>query len=256
MGEVLSALPEMLGGFFGSLVPFWAGAKPEARLPARTASEEERALADHVLASANRAELAERLEALVVSDEWGVILDARTRRANAATEVKLPDALDVVSLERALGKTATDVCSAGYDLCRTFVHELGSIVATFPTIPKVEEPPLSASGRRPLGSPRVRTMGDLLYLAELPRGFRRWLFAFLKTMAAQQVIARAEERAGRLEPWLAMTLAETYRDAWRDVLADLRPLKGPDAQAVVERGFAEAKTRLDLFADVLDAAEL
>ncbi len=240
----------MLPDFFGSMSSWWnpTGSSGSERVN-RIATDRERALYDQVLASPDREALRKRIDILITSDDWNALVwCGRRAESPPVTEINaasVPERLDEASLERAIGATATRACANGHEVFRTFVREIGAVL-----------PVLSTAGQKdstPTATAAPQSMLDIMYNTEMPRAFRRWIRLIVTAVAAQNTIARAEELDEPLSPWLALALAETYRDSWVEVHRNFRTvLRGP-ADAIVE-SLATARERGNLYRSIIDTA--
>lgn len=191
--------------------------REEACAPIRLKSDYARSKADEVLGAEDRQDLGELLELMAVDDHlW-------TAEASPMPRAQMRDALlglsgtplEVGPLERVLGASglarAQRSHAALQEFARRFVQWL-DFLEKLPGWGRLANP-AERKGPQPLQGWR-----DTLYAPEIPLAWRQELLRALKSMAAACVIARAEEKAERLAPWLALALAEEYGQFFELVL--------------------------------------
>ena len=211
MTETVQTLsPSRVEAFVTDVLTLLLVGSHDAARPVRLTSAYARRACDGVLAAADKKDLGEALDDLVSDDRFWCELDPPgerqpLREINARFQLA---ELDTPSLTRALGVTAAERCLTGHTALKVIIARFLSLVESLRTVVDLEAAS-TARGARP-GSTGGARMTSILYDLGAPRVVRRVTARFLTAMAAATVIARAEEREGRVDPWLAVALADAF----------------------------------------------
>lgn len=201
-----------------------------------------------MLAATGLEDLTDRLVCLASDQEfWDREVEGRAatgERVEDLQEKLKASRLNTSSLEATLGPTATHRCEQGWEAFKAvirhaegFIERLQSADTTAPVLEWETAPP-----------PRQR-LTDQLYDADLPEGLRDGICLWLKFAVGMFVIARAEELRERIDPWLALGLANNWAEAPERTA---RLLSDSDALMISLLGLAseatEAKRLTEAFA--------
>lgn len=155
------------------------------------------ALGAPVLEATSRQDLLDRLDAALESPEF---VETMREGASAVTVDALASlaisAEDLAEMEPILGKGATAILGGTSPLLRVY----GGILAR-----------LVASGEVALQAP-PGDWHDVLYAPGIHSTLKRALLGNMRASVAMIAIFHAVFQRRRLEPWLALALAETFRD--------------------------------------------
>ena len=179
--------------------------------PVRIQSAYAKEVADQVLAATDLEDLGERLDCLAGDEAlWEQITRAEKAESweNIRTEIE-GSKLDTESLNATLGPTATRRCEQGQEAIKTIVRRGEGLVAELKAIGS----PSSGSSDDASIIPRHDRVIDYLYDLRVPASLRHGLMLLLRTAVATIVIGRAEEHGKKLEPWLALGLANSWAEA-------------------------------------------
>lgn len=227
---IVQTLPsEVFGTAFQSLLGLVnRGDSGDRTRPTRLKSESVRAAADEVFAAETRDQLRDLLDDLSGDERFLARLAERGSPSRGPIVRQLSDVeLDVESLEQVLGQTATARCVEGLATGKEAVAALFSLFSALEAA-GLTGPGASADADRngPGG------LYALAYDLSVPATLRRALAGLLRFAAASAVIARAEERGEKLEPWFALALADTWASG-PESLADAMSSRGPILGAFV-----------------------
>jgi hypothetical protein len=199
--------------------------KPKALrlVPDRGLSANMRSATDEVLAAVHREDLVERLDELAVS---AVLLEIEaTPRSNfsggsieeglSRLLKRVEDSnLDLVSLTATLGATPTRQCERGFEAFRALLRMVVAFIVAFSGAlahdPKTDD---DKAATKKDGGPRLEPVA-WLYDARIPVSLRAGIGRFLRSLASTYAIARAEEQGAKLEPWLALALADSFAEGF------------------------------------------
>lgn len=231
-----------------ALLSLLAPPAQNASLPVRLTSDYARRAADEVLAAEDLEDLGERLDAMAGDEElWEQVARQSTPSPPSALSATFEgQQLDVVSLTRVLGPTATKRCLRAHTAMKAGIARLVALQAGF------ERAGLLPEGWQPPDSPAPL---EMVYDVSTPAALRRFLLGLLRWAAATFSIARAEEHGDRLSPWLALGLANAWSEGPERFEATVASSDALIAWFVAI--FAEAKTAEELgaaFAQWRDAA--
>lgn len=185
------------------------------RPPDRGLSTELRSAADMVLQATDRDDLLEAIDELLVKDdlfggppsnepEW---TDRKTVAARLERWSSQP--LEVESLRNVLGRTATAKCEEGQEALVVLLRFGSAMLKADFKAMGIEAPKFQRTRR----SEKTSRSG-VFYDLETPAPIRRATISLLRSFVTALVIARAEERGERLQPWLAMCLAESFAEGF------------------------------------------
>lgn len=199
--------------------------------PTRLKSAYGRAATDDVLAAANVDDLRERIDGLVVDEEfWSV--ECSTATVPPADTSSFENArIDIASLTAVLGSTAAERCRAGHEAYITVARAVRTFATNLhKSSAKVELP----AG----GSKSYPHVADFIYDVSVPALLRDAVLAFVGGAMAAIVIARAEERGEKLPPWLALELADAFA---QPPLHGLATIASEDSLGLLVDSVADAK---------------
>jgi hypothetical protein len=203
----LAAIVESLSQFFG--------ATAEAPAVQRHLSEYMRAAADRVLAAEDREHLLALVDDLSADGVfWSDLSQAAERSAEQSsvapdiTKVKL----DMRSLVAVLGNTAAMKCEKGH-------HAIIALAEEWPKFKATMGVNIDEESNSPAAKSSFVSMSDLVYDREIPLLIRQFIAKIMLSIASVIVIANAEERANKLDPWLGLALAEVFATPFEDALA-------------------------------------
>jgi hypothetical protein len=214
-----------------------------------------------VLEASDLEDLKNRIDVLTVDERlWGEYkhIKANKRATEEAPTSARGSKLDMSSLNTVLGQAAAERCQRGYEAQREVSRLVSQIVPKFKEIIADLRAQTTTETSKPEEEEEVSTraeeeggdFSDLLYDSRIPLPARRELAGLYRTIAAACVIGRAEELGKRLEPWLAMGLADLFADSPLRLkgLWDSLPQTGPEfiakgAQLLAKLGEDEAERR-------------
>jgi hypothetical protein len=180
-------------------------ASPADKSVVRLRSEYGRSATDEVLAATSLEDLSERLDALAVdSDLFDQEINPDVKVDWKAFRTAVSQPLDTPSLTRALGITAAQRCERGWKAFQSAMPILERLKDRFDKL--FPDRPTARQAARP------SQLVDYAYDLSLAPAFRQVIGMTLRALAATYVIARAEERDQRLEPWLALGLADFWAE--------------------------------------------
>lgn len=207
-------------------------------LPKRLESEYLRQAADMVLDAQSLEDLDERLDELIGDERvWEEMGANAAPSAPKSTEEMATDVrawkLDMESLTRVLGTTPARRCEKGLAAAKTAALNLLQVTeklsASLPAALDADAQDEDSGNRTAL---------DLVYDLSVPSSLRELALGGLRVAATTLVIARAEERGERLEPFLALGLANAWAEGPEALAATTS--SGDAMLAWVGRLFAEA----------------
>lgn len=175
-------------------------------------SPEIEALGDAVLSATSRTDLAEAIDEQSAHIDEAFASVRLNRGAREVSKLALTD-LDASSLERVLGVAATNTCRRGFRALVDFLELLSGMS------PAGFTPPSDGEG---LDEEWEVTFDSLIRNQQVPIPLRRGILKVAHSLVAMLTIARAEERGTKLEPWLALGLAEHFADGFVDTLESVR----------------------------------
>lgn len=201
------ALPFMGGTFTQILQALFGLVTPADKTVVRLRSEYGRRATDEVLAATDLENLSDRLDALSVDPEFF------DQEANSEVQIDwkafrdaVAHPLDMPSLTRTLGITAAQRCERGWKAFQSAMPQLDRLKEHF------DEQFPSRPSTGPRVAARPSQMIDDAYDLRLAPALRHVIGLSLRNLAAACSIARAEEREQRLEPWLALGLADFWAE--------------------------------------------
>jgi len=207
-------------------------------------TDEQRRHADAILGAYDRQDAAEAIDEWITEvaetlqfapSDGGPSWGRSTENAAADLETAADEPLKLDSLRRVLGDGPVRVCEEGQEALVSLLRLLAALVRNRKALKSSHE----ADGSPTTTERNPSTARDLLYSDAMPLPIRRGFAGIARSFAASFAIARAEERVERLEPWLAMYLAETFRDGFRQVASaidrfvagqlDFEPIRATEA---------------------------
>ena len=167
---------------------------------------------DRVLAAKDRSTLADRLEEIIVDDEYF----EQERRAAPPPEKLTPQenlakldrlALDMPSFAAVLGKSATLRFNRGFEDFKVMIRRM------FQLAEKLQQLVTMLTGQQPATKEVTTTSmkpSDMYYDSRTPLVVRKELARLFRALMAWCAILRAQERRKKLDPRIALALAETF----------------------------------------------
>ncbi len=186
-------------GFIQSLAPV-AGERSQNQGVALAGLHEVRAACDRALAAEDLADLEDRLDEMHL--QFGDFLLELKRATRSIKPGSRKLGLDEDSLVASLGVTAAREFPRGYPLVR----------ALWEGVQKAPIQPQNL-GLSTDSDPDPEAFSDLFYDSEVPLAMREAGAVMIRGVLAAAVIARASELGKKLDPWLALSLAETFSEA-------------------------------------------
>lgn len=207
------SLSQLLSALASVFAPASRSTGEATSRPVRLHSEKQRMAADEVLASSDLDAVLARIDALSGDEHFWDAAKLTAQETSDPDQVLArfeASKLDLESLTSILGTTATGICVRGFESMKYLARPVLLVAKNLRVAPPGV--PAEAPSMAPRESPPSAGPVELLYNKRLPLAFRRGLALALCSVASAIVIARAEECGKRLEPWLALALAEAFAD--------------------------------------------